>query len=176
MNSYNYFTFQTVFTMKKNNVRSILPEDEKSFQSVISDAEKLVMAEIPISKKDKEGGKISDAELRKIPFIKTHIGKISNFLPRNFDEDEFFQEAEDLITMENQVADLERLKKNLESQMTLKRISLKSKMVYVYDASKKTTATDNTLAFIEKSLSENYEKTIVKLIEESSVVVDTKPL
>ena len=59
--------------------------------------------------------------------------------------------------------------------MTLKRISLKSKMVYVYDASKKTTAKDSTLAFIEKSLSENYEKTTAKPVEESTVVVDTKP-
>lgn len=160
--------------MKKNNVRSILPEDEKSFQSVISDAEKLVMAETPINKKDKEGSKISDAELKKVPFIKTHIGKIRNFLPRDFDEDEFFQEADDLITMENQVADLERLKKNLEGQMTMKRLSIKSKMVYVYDASKKTTAKDITLAFIERSLAENYEKTSFKPNEESTVAVDEK--
>ena len=170
-----YVTSKTILTMKKNNVRSILPEDEKSFQTIINDAEKLVMAETPINKKDKEGSKISDAELKKIPFIKTHIGKIRNFLPRDFDEDLFFQEAEDVIRMENQVADLERLKKNLESQMTLKRISLKAKMIYVYDASKKTKFKDSALGFIEKSLSESYEKTTLKPNEEPVVTVEVKP-
>ena len=162
--------------MKNNNIRSILPEDEKSFKSVISDAEKLVMADKPINKKDKKGSKISDAELQKIAFIKTHIDKISNFLPRDFNEKEFFQEAEDLTTMQNQVADLERLKKNLESQMTLKRVSLKTKMVCIYEAAKKTTAKDSALGFIEKSLSESYERTPIKINEEPATSgVDLKP-
>ena len=58
-----YSTFKTIFTIKKSNVRSIVPEDEKKNQSVINDTEKLVMAETRINKKN---NKISDTKLKKI--------------------------------------------------------------------------------------------------------------
>ena len=56
--------------MKETKVRGLLAEGEKTVPECLTDLEKSIMAETPITKKDKKGMRASEAELAKVDFIK----------------------------------------------------------------------------------------------------------
>ena len=149
--------------MKKSNVRAIANEEEEGFNAAFINLEKTILADAPVSPKDKKGGKASDAEIDKMAFISQNISKIENYLPRSFKEDEFFQRGLNIKTKTAQIAQLERLKAVLTNQIIVERIEIKSAFSEVYDAAKKATAADATLNYIKNAIAELYERDSTKL-------------
>ncbi|MBL7813365.1 MAG: hypothetical protein JNL70_00065 [Saprospiraceae bacterium] len=144
--------------MKKSNVRAIEAAEESGFDTAAKSLENAILAEAPVTRRDKKGSKISDAEIEKMPFIAQHISKFENNLRRNFDEAEFFKKGASIEAKKAQIKELERLTAILTNQVTVERIDLKALFIEVYDAAKKAAEKDVTLEFIKNSLAECYER------------------
>jgi hypothetical protein len=144
--------------MKEQKVRGILPEGEKTVPECLTDLEKSILAETPITKKDKKGAKIFDAELAKVDFIKKHFSKFEHKLAKDFDATLFFNLYDSIKEKSDYSSEMDRLKKIIDNQKTLLRILFKVEYSKVYKASSDAADSDMSLEFIYLFLKECYEK------------------
>ena len=144
--------------MKSKNVRSIKTDGERTFEVISAELEKAVVAESPITKKDKKGAKATDAEIGKLDFMIKEALNYGNFLPHDFNMDDVNEKKMIISTKSDQIAILDRITKELKSQITVTRIELKPKVKTIYDAAKKAAANNTTLEYIPKTIGECYKK------------------
>jgi hypothetical protein len=142
--------------MAKSNVRAIVAEGQKSFTESLSELEKIIVAEVPVTVNDKKGGRASANELNKMDFIISNVAKIDDHLPKNFSADVFTEDATILKEKQLQLQELLRLAGIVESQITVKRIGVKNNVKEFYVASKKAAAKDVSLKYIYTTMQEIY--------------------
>jgi hypothetical protein len=145
--------------MKETKVRGLLAEGEKTVPECLIDLEKSIMAETPITKKDKKGMRASEAELAKVDFIKKHFSKIEHKLAKDFDSTVFFATHDSIKDKGENSSEMDRLKKIIDDQRALLRIAFKIEYSKVYKAASDAADADTSLEFIYNSLKECYEKT-----------------
>ncbi len=167
LNTYNFVALfnsllnnaKYISEMKNKNIRTLIADDNKTFDECLSDLEKVTLAEVPTTGKDKAGGKASDAEIAKIGFIESHIDKIKGSLPADFDRSNLPIYRNLIKEKQRQIEEFERLTKAVQGQITCLRIKIKSDIKEVYAASEQATKKDASLAYIHDSIEECYLRT-----------------
>ena len=145
--------------MKSKNIRTLLADDNKTFDACLTDLEKVTLAEVPTTGKDKAGGKASDAEIAKIGFIESHIDKIKGSLTADFDRTNLPANRDLIKEKKRQIEELKRLQKAIQGQITCLRIKIKADIREVYGASEKALKKDISLGYIYDSIGECYART-----------------
>lgn len=145
--------------MKNKNIRAMLADENKTFNECLTDLEKVTLAEVPTTEKDKEGAKASDAEIAKIDFIELHIDKIKGSLTADFDKTSLPANRDLIREKKRQIAELQRLEKAIQGQITCLRIKIKADIQEVYGASEKAAKKDTSLTYIYDTLGECYART-----------------
>lgn len=147
----------------------MVADDNKTFNECLIDLEKVTLAEVPTTEKDKEGAKASDSEIAEIDFIELHIEKIKGSLPADFDKTILLSLRDLIKEKKRQSAELKRLEKAIQAQVTCLRIKIKADIQEVYGASEKAAKKDISLKYIYDRLAVLYARLPTK-----STDTDTK--
>ena len=145
--------------MSINKNKGETPETTKTVDECLSELSAAVSSKSTVGKKDKKGGKASDAEVSKLTILLENSGKIENDLPRNFDAANVSVKKAELESKQKQIVALDQIRKGLLGQATMLRIELKPRIKEMYEASKKAALSDITLQFIPDAVKVCYEKT-----------------
>ena len=145
--------------MSINKNKGETPETTKTVDECLSELSAAVSSKSTVGKKDKKGGKASDAEILNMATLLENSGKIENHLSRDFDVANVIAKKAALESKKKQIAALKQIQKGLMGQATMLRIELKPHIKEMYEASKKAAANDITLQFIPDAVKVCYEKT-----------------
>ena len=147
----------------------MIADNNKTFDECLIDLEKVTLAEMPTTEKDKEGAKASDAEITETDFIELHIEKIKGSLPADFDRTNLPINRDLVREKKRQIEELKRLEKAIQGQITCLRIKIKLDIQEVYRASEKAAKKDISLKYIYDRLAVLYARLPTK-----STDTDTK--
>ena len=145
--------------MSINKSKGETPENTKTVDECLSELSAAVSSKSTVGKKDKKGGKASDAEILNMATLLENNAKIENHLPRNFDVADVTAKKAELESKKKQITALDQIRKGLMGQATMLRIELKPHIKEMYEASKKAALSDITLQFIPDAVKVCYEKT-----------------
>ena len=144
--------------MTKNNVRAITAEGEMTFDDGFNQLRSIVVAEVPITDVDKQGGRPITVELANMEFLITNAPKLDDYLPKNVPITVFADDDKLLKEKQRQLQEVKRLQQDIENQIAVIKIRIKNNVREFYTAALKAGKFDSTLKYIRAKMEEWYAK------------------